>query len=63
MRIKYARKFSFLFMWLIYFRLQLIRGKIDMGLCEPLWINPPALPIINEARNEAHFVSTGVRLY
>jgi len=26
-------------------------------------INPPELPIIEEARNEAHFVSTGVRLY
>jgi len=26
-------------------------------------INPPELLINNEARNEAHIVSTGVRLY
>jgi len=26
-------------------------------------INPPELPIDDEARNEAHFASTGVRLY
>jgi len=26
-------------------------------------INPPELPIHDEARNEAHIASTGVRLY
>jgi len=26
-------------------------------------INPPELPIEDEARNEAHIASTGVRLY
>jgi len=26
-------------------------------------INPPKLPINDEARNEAHMASTGVRLY
>jgi len=26
-------------------------------------INPPELPIDDEARNEAHISSTGVRLY
>jgi len=26
-------------------------------------INPPELPINDEARNEAHIASTGVRLY
>jgi len=26
-------------------------------------INPPEMPINDEARNEAHIASTGVRLY
>jgi len=26
-------------------------------------INPPELPIYDEARNEAHIANTGVRLY
>jgi len=26
-------------------------------------INPPELPVDDEARNEAHIASTGVRLY
>jgi len=28
-----------------------------------MMINPPELPIDDEARNEAHIASTGVRLY
>jgi len=61
MRIKYATKLSFCIMWLLYVQL-LGRQK---G-CELVWadtINPPELSINDEARNDAHIPSTGVRLY
>jgi len=61
MRIKYARKFSFFVMWLLY--VQLLSRKNIYGLVWAIMINPSDLPIDDEARNEAHIASTGVRLY
>ena len=61
MRMKYARKLSFFIMWLL--DVQLLRGNKRYG---PVWgvmINPLEMPINDEARNEAHIVSTGVWLY
>jgi len=37
--------------------------RTDTGLCEPLWSSRLKLPINDEARNEAHIASTGVRRY
>jgi len=36
--------------------------RTDTGVWA-IMINPPELPINDEARNEAHIPSTGVRLY
>ena len=58
---KYARKFAFFIMLLLY--VQLLSRKNRYGLVRSIMINPPELPIDDEARNEAHFASTGVRLY
>jgi len=57
----YARNFSFFIMWLLY--VQLLSRKNRYGLVRSIMINPPELPIDDEARNEAHIASTGVRLY
>jgi len=61
MCIKYARKFSFCYMWLLY--VQLLGGQNRYGLVCAVMINPPELKINDEARNEAHIASTGVRRY
>jgi len=61
MRIMYPRKFSFLVMWLL--NVKLLKGKNRYGLVWAIIINPHELPINDEARNEAHIASTGVRLY
>jgi len=62
MRIKYARKFSFFILWLLYVGLQLVSRKNRYGLVWAMMINPQ-LPINNEVWNEANIASTGVRLY
>ena len=61
MRIKYARKFSFLVMWLL--NVKLLKGKNRYGLVWADMIHPPELPVNDEARNEALIASTGVQLY
>ena len=61
MRMKYARKFSFFIMWLLY--VQLLSTKNRYSLVWAIMINPPELPVDDEARNEAHIASTGVWLY
>jgi len=60
---KVLKKSSFCIMWLLYVGLQLLRRKNRCGLVWAVMINPPELPIEDEARNEAHIASTGVRLY
>jgi len=60
MRIKYERKCSF-FMWLLY--VQLLGGQNKYGVVCAVMINPPELPIKDEARNEGHIASAGVRRY
>ena len=43
---------------------QPLRGqKKRYGLVWAVVINPPELPINDEARNDAHIASTGVQLY
>jgi len=60
--MKYARKFSFFIMWLLY--VQLLRGeKNRCGLVCAVMSNPPEMPINDEARNEAYIASTCGRLY
>jgi len=57
-----VRKKIFLFiMWPLY--VQLPSRKNRYGLVCAIMINPPELPIDDEAGNEAHIASTGVRLY
>jgi len=58
---KDARKLMFVIMWLLH--VQLLKGQNRFGLVRAVTINPPELPIIDEARNDAHIASTGVRLY
>ena len=53
-------KFCF-FMWLLY--VELLEGQNRYELVCAVMINPPELPIYDEARNEAHIASTGVRRY
>jgi len=48
-------------MWLLY--VQLLGGQNRYGLVCAVMINPPELKINDEARNEAHIASTGVRRY
>jgi len=48
-------------MWLLY--VQLLRGKKRYRLVRAVKINPPEMPVYDEARNEAHNASTGGRLY
>jgi len=48
-------------MWLLY--VQLLRGKKRYGLVRAVMINLPEMPINDDARNEAHLASTGVRVY
>jgi len=60
MRKNYARRFSF-FMWLLY--VQVLGEQNRYGLVCAIIIELPELPINDEARNEAHIASTGVRLY
>jgi len=50
MRIKYAIKFSFSITWLLY--VQLLRGKNRYGLIWAVVINPPELPINDEAQKK-----------
>jgi len=50
-------------MLLLHVGLQLPRRKNRYRLVWAVMINPPELPIKDEARNEAHIASTGVRLY
>jgi len=55
------RKKNFLFiMWLLY--VQLPSRNNRYGVVCAITINPPELPIDDEARNVAHMASTGVRL-
>ena len=55
-----VRKKSFVFfMWLLH--VQLLEGQNRNGLACVVMICPPELPIDDEARNEAHIASTGVR--
>jgi len=58
MRIKYARKFSFYYLAVICTTTGRAE-QIQAFVCR--LINPPELPINDEARNEAHIASTGVR--
>ena len=51
----------FFIVWLLY--VLLLRGKNRHGLVWAIMTNLPELPINDEARNEAHIASTGVRLY
>jgi len=60
MRMKYARKFSFFY---VAVKCTIAVGKNRYGLVCAVMINPLELPINDEARNEAHIVSTGVRRY
>jgi len=60
MRIKYARKSSFYHVAVIC---TISGGQNRYGLVCAAVINPPELPIYDEARNEAHIASTGVRRY
>jgi len=46
-------------MWLLY--VQLLEGQNRYALVCAVMINPPELPINDEARNEAHIASKGVR--
>ena len=39
------------------------KQKEQIRACVSHMINPPELPIYDEARNEANMASTGVRLY
>jgi len=56
------RKKTFVFiMWLLY--VQLLVGQNRYGLVWAVMINPPELPIIDEARNDTHIQTTRVRLY
>ena len=48
-------------MWLLY--VQLLGEQYWYGLVCAVMINPPELPINDEARNEADIASTGVRRY
>jgi len=48
-------------MWLLY--VQLLGVQKRYRLVCAVMINPPELPINDEARNEAHIASTGVRRY
>jgi len=51
-------------MWLLYVQLmQLLGGQNRYGLVCAVMINPPELRINDEARNEVHIASTGVRQY
>ena len=57
-----VRKNIFVFIvWLLY--VQLLRGKKRYGLVWADMINPPEMPVNDEARNEAHIANTGARLY
>jgi len=47
-------------MWLLY--VQLLREKNRYGLVWAVGINPPELPVNDEARNDAHITSTGAQL-
>jgi len=48
-------------MWLLC--VQLLGGQNRYGLVCAVMINPPELPIIDEAPNESHIASRGVRRY
>jgi len=48
-------------MWLLY--VQVLGEQNRYGLVCAIIIELPELPINDEARNEAHIASTGVRLY
>jgi len=61
MRIKFATKFSFFNMWLLY--VQLLSRKNRYGLVWAITINPPELPIDDDARDETRIASTGVRVH
>jgi len=60
MRVKYARK-PFFIVWLL--QVELLGGQNRYGLAWAVIINPPKLPINDEARNDALIASTGVRMY
>jgi len=60
MRIKYARKFSFFH---VAVKCTIAGGQNRHGLVYTVMINPLQLPINDEARNETHIASTGVRRY
>jgi len=48
-------------MWLLF--VQLLGGQNKYGVVCAVMINPPELPIKDEARNEGHIASAGVRRY
>jgi len=60
MRTKCARKFSFFY---VAEKCTIAGGQSRYGLVCAVMINPLELSINDEARNETHIVSTGVRRY
>jgi len=64
MRIRYGRKLSFFFMWLLYALGETTGGTEQIRASVSRFvINPPELPVNDKARNHAHITSTCVRLY
>jgi len=61
MRIKYARKLQLFIIRLLY--VQLLWGQHIYRLVWAIMINSRELPINDKAGNDAHIVSTDVRLY
>jgi len=60
MRIKYARKFSYFY---VAVKCTITGRQNRYGLVCAVMINPLEVLINDEARNEAHIASTGVRWY